>query len=132
MVLSNSSSLINCLICGPTKISSFSFPSLKCTNFLRIYLKHFPSLFRAFTNYFISPNLIWSGVRNTFAGSIKDSWITFFEPGSEFSRGFQFFFIQCSFLALLSHLHKKQGYLVKPDCWPRRSPLTFMSTQIDH
>ena len=29
MVLSNSSSLINCLICGPTKIPSFSFPSLE-------------------------------------------------------------------------------------------------------
>src|ERR1700759_961243 len=54
-------SFISCLIWGPSNIPAFSFSVLSPGNLLDMYPKHEPSLFKAFTNYFISPNLICKG-----------------------------------------------------------------------
>jgi len=72
-------------ICGPSNILPFILASEIFGNFLCKYWKHWPSLSRAFTNYFIRPSLMWRRGIRIFVGSIKDSQMIFCVPDSTFS-----------------------------------------------
>ena len=78
---SNFSSDINFLISGPTKIPSFILASDKDEKTECRYLKPSPSLFKAFTNCFIIPNLMCNGGSKTFSLGTKLCLSTFLNPG---------------------------------------------------
>ena len=120
----NSGSFINFRICGPLKISDLTFSSLSPWNRERSYLKQSSSLLRVSANCLINPSLIFKGGKTIFSLSTSASLFTLALLTIKFCLFGHSFLIQSSF-ALLSHIHKKQGYFVYPPCCPRKKQ-TFL------
>ena len=95
-----------------------------------MYLKHSPSLSRAFTNCLISPIFICRGGSIILSLGTRGSIIMFLSPALSVIRGSQSFLTQWLTLLRLSHIHKKHGYFVYPNCCPSRKFTIFRSTQI--
>ena len=122
--------LLHCIsfwMSGPSKIPALSFSIPSPGNDRQMYLKHSPSLSRDFTNCLISPNFICRGGSIIlFQGFIYYVFLSRFE----FIRGSQSFLTQWLALSRLSHIHKKHGCFVYPNCCPSRKFTIFRSTQI--
>ena len=105
-------SLKSCLIWGPINTPAFTFSKVSLGNFPHKYMNAGPYTSKAFTKYFISPNLIYSGGGKTFLGFIKRLCITFFIPGVNDCLWGQCFLEKWVPLARLSLSHRKHEYLV--------------------
>ena len=124
------SSCISFQMSGPSKIPALSFSILSPGNDRQMHLKHSPSLSRAFTNCLISPNFICRGGSIVLSLVTRGSFIMFLSPALSVIRGSQYFLTQWLVLSRLSHIHKKHGCFVYPDCCPSRKFTIFRSTQI--
>lgn len=94
-----------------------------------MYLKQPPSLFKAYTSFFIKPSLMWRDGCTTLE-ELTGLWrTTFLQPTSKFCRGGQSFIVQWSTRTLLSYRQRMHGHLVKPDCWPSNLVRTLKSSQ---
>ena len=80
-LLQNCWSLKGCLIWGPINTPTFTFSKVSLWNFPHKYVNAGPFTPKAFTKFFISPNLLYSGRGKTLLGLVKVLCITFFIPG---------------------------------------------------
>ena len=110
------SSCISFWMSSPSTTPALSFSILSPGNDRQMYLKHSTSLSRAFTNYLISPNFICRGESIILSLGTRGSFIMFLSPALRFIRGSQSFLTQW---LRLSHIHKKHGCFVYPDCCTR-------------
>ena len=72
---------------GPSKIPALSLSILNPGNDWQIYLKHSPSLSRAFTNCLISPNVICRGGSIILPLGTRGPFIMLFSPALSVIRG---------------------------------------------
>ena len=83
------------------------------------------------TNCFIRPSFMCRGGNIILFLSTSGSCrMSIGSPGLRLDLGGQFISTQCFYRALLSHMHRKQGYFVYPRCWPRRKATILRSTQM--
>ena len=106
---------LSCLsfrISGPSKIPALSFSRLSPGNDWQMYLKHSPSLSRAFTNCLISLNFIYTKGSIILSLGTSGSFMTCLSPALSVSRGSQSFLTKWLALSRLSHIHKKHRCFV--------------------
>lgn len=101
-------SLISVCICRPSRMPHFS--SLRDGNMAQIYLRLSPSLFSALSNCFMSPSVMFSGVKTMSSWETNASRKTFLTPTlNSFMEGHPSLG-QWFFLLWLSHKQRKHGY----------------------
>ena len=122
------SSCISFRMSGPSKIPALNFSILSPGNDRQMYLKHSPSLSRAFTNYLINLKFICRGGSIILSLGTRGLFITFLSPAL-ISRS-QSFLNQWLTLLQLSNIHKKHRCFVYPDCCPSRKFTIFRLTEI--
>ena len=93
------------------------------------YLKQSPAVGNALINCFMRRSFMCRGGNIIFVLSTSGSSRMLGSPGLRSVLGGQFIPTQCFSRALLSHMHRKQGYFVCPRCWPRRKATILRSTQ---
>lgn len=114
------------------KDTSFTLAADNPGNSWSKYLKHRPSSSRAFTNCFMQTKFFMKWGRRIFSRSTKVSLITFLLPIFNFSLAGYSLLIQCWFLYLLFHSHKKHGYFIYHRWIPRSTAITFKSAHMVH
>ena len=130
---SSFSSCISFWMSGPSKIPGLGFSILSPGNDRQMYLKQSPSLSRVFINCLISPNFICRYVEEAsiiLPLGTRGWCIMFLSTTLSVIQGSQSLLTQWLALSRLSHIHKKHGCFVYPDCCTSRKLTIFRSTQI--
>lgn len=111
------------LIRDSSNTSALIYSQDNAKNLLFKCLQQSPSWSKPFTNYFISPRLIFNGGRKIFLWLTRGQFKTFFSPNLNSILSGLFFRIQLILFARLSQRHKNKDTCYKP----RSRPLIFKS-----